>query len=86
MKKSLNAASTPRTLLANGSDFVAGAQIRLDGVPLPTTFVNSYQLSTPLPGVTLRGLVTVFNPGPGGGTSNKLAAFFSIMFFPIVRR
>jgi hypothetical protein len=32
------------TLYVNGSDFAAGAQVRVNGVARATTFVNSYQL------------------------------------------
>ncbi len=75
------AAGSPAfTLIVNGSGFVTNSAVRFAGVDLQTTFVTSSQLSAVVPASSLAGVatvpVTVFNPAPGGGTSN--AATFSI--------
>ena len=75
------AAGSPAfTLIVNGSGFVTTSSVRFAGNDLPTTFVTSSQLSVVVPASSLAGSaavpVTVFNPAPGGGTSN--AATFSI--------
>ena len=64
------------TLTVNGSNFVAGSRVRLNGSNQSTTFVSSTQLTariqdndTRQPGALS---ITVFNPTPGGGTSNAL--------------
>ncbi|MGH9769945.1 MAG: IPT/TIG domain-containing protein [Blastocatellia bacterium] len=65
------------TLTVTGTNFVNGAQVRINGAPRPTTFVSSTQLTTNIaasevaaPG-TLN--VQVVNPDPGGGASNTVA-------------
>jgi DNA-binding beta-propeller fold protein YncE len=82
------------TLTVNGTGFVAGCVLKWNGVSLPTTFVSSTRLT----GIVAAGLittngtgnVTVFSPGPGGGTSGTfgvnvttptLAAAFTITSF-----
>jgi hypothetical protein len=63
----------PFTLTVTGSGFVKGSVIEIDGHPETTTFVNSTQLQANVNGGILAlGMhtVTVFNPTPGGGTSN----------------
>ena len=75
------AAGSPAfTLIINGSGFVTTSVVRFAGNDLPTSFVTSSQLSAVVPASSLAGAatvpVTVFNPAPGGGTSN--AATFSI--------
>lgn len=62
------------TLTVNGNGFVAGSVVRWDGSPRTTTFVSATQvmaavLATDLVG-TGQASVSVFNPAPGGGTSN----------------
>lgn len=62
-------------LTVNGTGFVQGVSVvEFDGSPVPTVFVSSTQLSATIPAVslTLAGAksITVFNPAPGGGTSN----------------
>ncbi len=75
------AASGAFTLLVNGVNFVSNSVVRFNGVELLTTFVTSSQLTAQVPAALLMGggtaPVTVFNPAPGGGTSN--AANFSIV-------
>lgn len=73
---SRTAGSGAFTLTVNGSNFVNGATVRWNGSNRTTTFVNSGQLTAAInagdilsPG---SANVTVFNPAPGGGTSNTV--------------
>jgi hypothetical protein len=63
-------------LFTNGVNFAAEAVVRWNGSDLSTTFVNSTHLIASLPAPLLvtagTAAVTVFNPPPGGGTSNAL--------------
>ncbi len=62
------------TLTVNGTGFVAGSRVRWNGANRTTTFVSSTQLTANIPASNIRragtAQVTVFNPTPGGGTSN----------------
>jgi len=63
------------TLTVNGTGFVAGSVVRIDGAIQPTTFVDKTQLQARVNGGLLSvGVhsVTVFNPTPGGGSSNAV--------------
>jgi len=64
------------TLTVNGTNFVNGSAVRWNGADRPTTFVSATQLTAAIPAsdVATAGTaqVTVFNPAPGGGTSNAL--------------
>jgi hypothetical protein len=63
------------TLTVNGSGFVTGSVVQVDGSPRPTTFVSSTQLTAQISNNDILSLgqrtITVFNPAPGGGTSNS---------------
>lgn len=63
-----------------GDNFVNGAQVRWNGSDRPTTFVSAsaLQVQVSVSDVAQPGQagITVFNPAPGGGTSN--AATFEI--------
>lgn len=66
--------ASPFTLTVSGTGFVKGSIVEINGSPQPTTFVNSTQLQANVNGGVLSlGVytVTVFNPTPGGGTSNS---------------
>ncbi|MDE2142121.1 MAG: fibronectin type III domain-containing protein [Elusimicrobia bacterium] len=67
------AGSTALVLTVNGGGFAASSVVQWNGVPRPTTFVSSAQLTASLSAddvaVAELGLVTVFTPAPGGGTS-----------------
>ena len=68
----------PRTITINGSNFVSGAEVRLNTATLATTFVSAAQLTAVVtPGVVdfaaLGLTVSVFNPTPGGGGSRETA-------------
>ena len=72
------------TVTINGSGFSLGSLVQWNGTDLPTTFVSAAQLTAVFPsalfapfstygnGAGLPPQVTVFNPPPGGGTSNAL--------------
>jgi len=72
------------TLTVDGSGFVAGSQVRWNGANRATTFVSATQLTAAIAAADIAtagtAQVTVFNPVPGGGTSN--AATFYIIFKP----
>lgn len=61
-------------LTVNGNNFVNGSVVRWDGQNRQTTFVSATQLTAQILASDLQGTgqasVTVFNPAPGGGTSN----------------
>jgi hypothetical protein len=63
------------TLTVNGSGFVNGSQVQVDGSPRPTTFVSPTQVTAQIPNNDILSVgqrtITVFNPTPGGGTSNS---------------
>jgi hypothetical protein len=64
------------TLTINGSGFIASSVAQWNGVGRETTFVSGAQLTIQVPAsdITNAGTanITVFNPAPGGGTSNTL--------------
>jgi hypothetical protein len=66
----------PFTLTVTGTDFVAGSTVQWNGSDRPTTFVSSTQLTAQISMADVAGPgtanITVFNPAPGGGTSNAL--------------
>jgi hypothetical protein len=73
----LTTAGSPAfSLLVNGSNFVANSVVQWNGAARTTTLVNSTQLSASISaadvGTQGTAEVTVFNPAPGGGTSNAL--------------
>jgi YVTN family beta-propeller protein len=61
-------------LLVNGQNFVASSVVRWNGNDRPTTFQSSSQLTARIStsDISAAGTaaVTVFNPAPGGGSSN----------------
>jgi len=73
------------TLTVNGSNFISGAsRVRWNSVDRMTTFVSSSQLRALIPASDIANpgtaQVAVFNPAPGGGTSN--AQTFTITAAP----
>jgi YVTN family beta-propeller protein len=64
------------TLTVSGSNFVASSVVRWNGTDRPTAFQNSTQVTAQIPAgdiaATGTAAITVFNPVPGGGTSNSL--------------
>jgi subtilisin len=65
------------TITVTGTGFVAASSVRWNGSPRTTTLVNSTKLTAAITAgdVASAGTaqVTVFNPGPAGGTSSPLA-------------
>jgi hypothetical protein len=64
------------TLTVNGSNFISSSVVRWKGVDRPTTYVNATRLTAAIAAEDIAAVgqaaVTVFNPAPGGGTSNAL--------------
>ncbi|HUJ17960.1 MAG TPA: hypothetical protein VL197_08195 [Nitrospirota bacterium] len=62
------------TLTVNGSGFVSSSTVQWNGASRTTTYVSSTQLTAAIPSSDIAtagtASVTVFNPAPGGGTSN----------------
>ncbi len=71
---SLNAGSSGTTIAAGGSGLVPQSVVQVNGAALTTSFQSSTTLAAVIPASLLanaRSLaLTVFNPSPGGGTSN----------------
>ena len=63
------------TLTVTGSDFVDGAVVLWDGFDRLTMFISSIELQAEITASDIvtagTATVTVFNPAPGGGTSNS---------------
>ncbi|MBI5709895.1 MAG: hypothetical protein HZC42_06260, partial [Candidatus Eisenbacteria bacterium] len=70
-----NVGDPPFPMTVNGSNFVRCAVVRLDGSDRVTAWVSASQLTATIPAsdMTTGGThaITVFNPAPGGGTSNS---------------
>ncbi len=62
-------------LIVNGSSFVQGSVARVNGQDRQTDLVSGTSLAVQIPAsdIASAGLltITVFNPGPGGGSSNQ---------------
>jgi hypothetical protein len=62
------------TLTVNGGNFVTSSVVRWNGANRPTTVVSGAQLRASIASTDIAASgsaqVTVFNPAPGGGTSN----------------
>jgi uncharacterized protein (TIGR03437 family) len=73
---SANAGSNEVTITVNGAGFFNSSKVRFNGADLATTFVNNTQLTATIPAGSLTAAgtasITVFNPAPGGGTSNAV--------------
>jgi len=78
------------TLTVTGNNFVTGSLVRWNGANRPTTAINSTQALAQIPAsdiaATGTAQVTVFNPVPGGGSSNPLTLAINnpvpTVFFP----
>lgn len=70
------------TLTVKGTGFVFGSFVQWSNSKLPTTYISNTQLTATLPAQLFvpfslysfsgSAQITVWNPGPGGGTSNAL--------------
>jgi trimeric autotransporter adhesin len=72
------------TITVTGANFVTGTTVNLDGATLNTSFISSTQLTAIVPTANLAnmgwGAITVSNPAPGGGTSQKLPlTYFTVL-------
>ncbi len=65
------------TLTVYGSNFITSSSVLWNGTARPTTYLGSTQLSAAISSSDIASPgtanVSVFNPGPGGGTSSGLA-------------
>jgi len=61
------------TLTVNGTNFVSGTTVKVNGSSRTTTFVSATQVTASIPASDIASAgalsVTVVNPAPGGGTS-----------------
>ncbi len=68
---------SPFTLNVTGTDFVQGSVVRWDGIARTTLFVSSTALQAAITSADIasngEATVTVYNPGPGGGSSAPIA-------------
>jgi Fibronectin type III domain len=69
--------SGPIHLAVNGSGFTSNSVVRVNGSDRLTTFQNAGLLNAVIPSSDLGAMrtfgITVFNPAPGGGTSNAVS-------------
>jgi hypothetical protein len=72
--ESAGAGSSSFTLIVNGTNFVPASVVRWNGASRTTTYVSGTQLTADITSADVASAgtatVTVFNPEPGGGTSN----------------
>ncbi len=65
------------TLTVNGTGFINSSVVRWNGANRTTTYVNSTQLTAAITAADIAtaatASITVFNPAPGGGTSNAMS-------------
>jgi uncharacterized protein (DUF1800 family) len=65
----------PATVVLTGSNFINGAQVLVNGAPVPTTFNSGGQLTASISPTEPGNLdLQVLNPGPGPATSTDLIA------------
>lgn len=71
---SAQAGSAALTLTVSGTGFIGASIVRWNGSDRPTTFISANELRASIAAADLTTAasrtVTVFNPAPGGGTSN----------------
>src|SRR5205823_5626043 len=71
------AGGTQFTLTVTGTNFVTSSVVRWNGANRATTYVSATQLTAVIPAtdilLAVTAQVTVFNPPPGGGTSNSVS-------------
>ena len=75
--------ATQLTLTITGTNFVRTSVARWNGTDRPTTYVSATQLTVVIPASDLltagTARVTVFNPAPGGGTSNAVSLVVGVL-------
>jgi uncharacterized protein (DUF1800 family) len=68
----------PSTVVLTGSSFINGAQVLLNGVPVPTAFNSGTQLTATINPTNAGDIdLQVLNPAPGPATSSDLIALVS---------
>jgi hypothetical protein len=71
------------TLTVTGTNFVPSSVVRWNGADRATTYVSATQLKATIPATDLltagTAQVTVFNPPPGGGTSNSMSVVVGLL-------
>ena len=79
--------SPEQIITVAGTDFVPGSVVRVNGADRTTDFVNRTELRATLPESDFATAgarqVVVFNPAPGGGTSNALSLIVQIRTNPV---
>jgi hypothetical protein len=94
---STNAGGSSFALTVDGTNFVGSSVVRWNGSDRVTTYVNDTRLTASIPATDIAaagsGSVTVFNPAPGGGTSNSAtcsindpALMTHSIYLPFVKR
>ncbi len=71
------------SLTVNGTGFVNGTQVQLDGSGVPTVFNSATQVTANIPGPSLAQAGThaidVFSPQPGGGIETNFTLFLNVV-------
>jgi len=66
----------PLTLTVEGTGFHTQSVVQINGTPMTTTFVSINRLSAAIPATEVATIgpraISVFTPGPGGGTSGNV--------------
>lgn len=74
------------SLSVRGANFVAGASVRVNGIARSTTFVTGTQVRVTISAQDITAapgpIISVVNPLPGGGTSNRVRLTVEIPEFP----
>jgi sugar lactone lactonase YvrE len=64
------------TLTVNGEDFLPSSRVRLNGIDLPSVYVNETRMLARLTSISMGGVgtkdITVWSPPPVGGSSNAI--------------
>jgi hypothetical protein len=77
------------TLVLSGSGFISGTTVQWNGVDRPAILVNGTRLTISLSASDLLetpSVITVTNPGPGGGISNDLIFSLWKVSLPLISR
>ena len=78
------------TLTVNGTNFISGSVVSWDGADRTTTFVSPTQLTAMILASDIAAAgpvdVTIFNPGPGGGTSSALTFTINVSTLAVIER
>jgi hypothetical protein len=73
-------------LTVNGTGFFTGSVVQWNGADRPAAYVSATQLIAPISAGDIMAAgtaqITVFNPAPGGGTSNALAFAINLAATP----